>query len=101
MRVEAMKKRSSTGGKRAKARPRKVLKLKGRNAPVASGPVPILLRIGRSLWKFTMGRLQIADMDRFAINHLIAEERKSANRRPVAQERHSEDRPVPECPLAK
>ena len=35
MRVEAMKKRSSTGGKRAKARPRKVLKLKGRNAPKA------------------------------------------------------------------
>ena len=33
MRVEAMKKRSSTGGKAAKARPRKVLKLKGRNLP--------------------------------------------------------------------
>jgi len=32
MRVEAMKKRSSTGGKAAKARP-KVLKLKGRNFP--------------------------------------------------------------------
>ena len=31
MRVEAMKKRSSTGGKAAKARPRKVLKLKGRS----------------------------------------------------------------------
>src|SRR4029077_4988393 len=33
------------------------------------GPVPILLRIGRSLWKFALGRLQIADMNRFAINY--------------------------------
>ena len=31
--------------------------------------------------------------------HLNAGERKNANRRPVAQERHSKDRPVPECLL--
>jgi hypothetical protein len=44
------------------------------------GPVPILLRIGRSLSKFALGRLQIADMNRFAFNH-------RSSRDPIAVDR--------------
>jgi GAF domain-containing protein len=50
MRVEAMKKRSSTGGKAAKARPRKVLRLKGRNFPKpprSSSSADELMRVTR------------------------------------------------------
>ena len=57
MRVETMKRRSRAGGKPAKARPRKALKLKGRRAPKAvprrglspSGPKAELARLTREL----------------------------------------------------
>ena len=45
--MEAMKKRSRAGGKPAKARPRKALKPKGRNAPKPC-PVAVQLLLARN-----------------------------------------------------
>jgi hypothetical protein len=56
--------------------------------------VPILLRIGRSLWKFALGRLQIADMNRFAINY-----RSSRDPTAVYRPRRSYTPVLVACPL--
>ena len=53
LRADAMKRRSRAGGKPAKARPRKALKLKGRSAPKA-------LSLGRS----SLGQTEVARLTR-------------------------------------